>query len=121
MTVAVISDIHANLPALRAVLADIDATAPNATIWHTGDIVGYNAHPNEVIELLHSRSVIGVMGNHDAAAVDVIDVLDFIADCVMAGMARSGSVYELRLSPELLEKAFQNTVTLLKENVQIAE
>ena len=77
MTVAVISDIHANLPALRAVLADIDATAPNATIWHTGDIVGYNAHPNEVIELLHSRGVIGVMGNHDAAAVDVIDVLDF--------------------------------------------
>jgi predicted phosphodiesterase len=77
MTVAVISDIHANLPALRAVLADIDATAPNATIWHTGDIVGYNAHPNEVIELLRERGVIGVMGNHDAAAVGVIDSLDF--------------------------------------------
>jgi hypothetical protein len=51
--------------------------------------------------------------------VNLIDVLDFIADCVMAGMARSGSVYELKLSPELLERAFQNTVSLLKSNVQV--
>jgi hypothetical protein len=51
--------------------------------------------------------------------VNLIDVLDFIADCVMAGMARSGSVYELKLSPELLEKAFQNTVTLLKSQVVV--
>ncbi len=51
--------------------------------------------------------------------VNLIDVLDFIVDCVMAGMARSGSVYPLKLSPELLEKAFQNTVDLLKKNVQV--
>jgi len=51
--------------------------------------------------------------------VNLIDVLDFIVDCVMAGMARSGSVYPLELPPELLEKAFQNTVELLKRNVQI--
>jgi hypothetical protein len=51
--------------------------------------------------------------------VNLIDVLDFIADCVMAGMARSGSVYPLHLSPELLEKAFQNTVTLLKAEVRV--
>jgi hypothetical protein len=53
------------------------------------------------------------------ADVNLIDVLDFIADCVMAGMARSGSVYELKLSPELLERAFQNTVELLKAQVQV--
>ena len=53
--------------------------------------------------------------------VNLIDVLDFIADCVMAGMARSGSVYELKLSPELLERAFQNTVELLKQQVQVVE
>ena len=52
--------------------------------------------------------------------VNLIDVLDFIADCVMAGMARSGSVYELKLSPELLEKAFQNTVEMLKSQVVVA-
>lgn len=51
--------------------------------------------------------------------VDLIDVLDFIADCVMAGMARSGSVYPLQLPPELLEKAFQNTVNLLKSRVVV--
>jgi hypothetical protein len=51
--------------------------------------------------------------------VNLVDVLDFIADCVMAGMARSGKVYHLGLSPELLEKAFQNTVELLKQNVQV--
>ncbi len=51
--------------------------------------------------------------------VNLIDVLDFIADCVMAGMARSGSVYPLKLSPELLETAFQNTVEMLKREVVV--
>ncbi len=54
------------------------------------------------------------------ADVNLIDVLDFVADCVMAGMARSGSVYPLQLPPELLERAFQNTVTLLTNEVEVA-
>lgn len=53
--------------------------------------------------------------------VNLIDVLDFISDCVMAGMARSGEVYPLQLSPELLEKAFQNTIMLLKEQVEVKD
>ena len=53
--------------------------------------------------------------------VNIIDVLDFIADCVMAGMARSGSVYPLKLTPELLERAFQNTVELLKAQVVVVK
>ena len=51
--------------------------------------------------------------------VNLIDVLEFITDCVMAGMARSGSVYALHLPPEVLEKAFQNTVDLLKSQVVV--
>lgn len=51
--------------------------------------------------------------------VNLIDVLDFIVDCVMAGMARSGSVYKLELSSELLEKAFQNTVDLMRAQVVV--
>lgn len=51
--------------------------------------------------------------------VNLIDVLDFIADCVMAGMARSGSVYPLELPPELLATAFQNTVALLQRAVVV--
>ena len=53
--------------------------------------------------------------------VNLIDVLDFIADCVMAGMARSGSVYPLSLPAELLERAFQNTVTALQSQVVVAQ
>jgi len=51
--------------------------------------------------------------------VNLIDVLDYIADCVMAGMARSGSVYELKLPPDLLETAFQNTVQRLTREVTV--
>ncbi len=59
----------------------------------------------------------------DGCPVDVnlIDVLDFIADCVCAGMARSGSVYPLRLPPELLERAFQNTVELLTHQIVVVQ
>jgi hypothetical protein len=53
------------------------------------------------------------------ADVNLIDVLDFIADCVMAGMARSGTVYPLTLPPELLDRAFQNTVALLQAQVEV--
>lgn len=53
------------------------------------------------------------------ADVNLLDVLEHIADCVMAGMARSGSVYELKLSDELLQKAFTNTVNLLKSQVAV--
>lgn len=53
--------------------------------------------------------------------VNLIDVLEFIADCVMAGMARSGSVYPLQLPTQVLEKAFQNTVEMLKREVVVVK
>lgn len=52
--------------------------------------------------------------------VNLIDVLDYIADCVMAGMARSGSVYDITLPAELLSRAFANTVNTLKASVTVA-
>jgi hypothetical protein len=51
--------------------------------------------------------------------VNLIDVLEMIADCVMAGMARSGSVYPLEISPDVLMKAFNNTADLLKNQVEV--
>ena len=51
--------------------------------------------------------------------VNLIDVLEHIADCVMAGMARSGSVYDLNLLNGLLQAAFRNTVELLKAQVEV--
>jgi diadenosine tetraphosphatase ApaH/serine/threonine PP2A family protein phosphatase len=82
--IAVISDVHANLAALQAVLADIDAVAPDAAIWHTGDIVGYNAEPNEVVALLRDRGAVGVMGNHDAAVLGELDVKWFNPEAAAA-------------------------------------
>lgn len=53
--------------------------------------------------------------------VNLIDVLDMIADCVMAGMARSGSVYEIKIEPDVLMRAFQNTVEDLKSRVVVED
>lgn len=53
--------------------------------------------------------------------VNLIDVLDMIADCVMAGKARTGDVYPLNIDPAVLMKAFQNTVELLKSQVMVVE
>jgi len=53
------------------------------------------------------------------ADVNLIDVLDLIADCVMAGMGRAGSVYALNIKPDVLMAAFQNTVALLQSRVAV--
>lgn len=53
--------------------------------------------------------------------VNLVDVLEYIADCVMAGMARSGNVYEVTLSDDVLRDAFANTVELLKSQVVVVE
>jgi len=53
------------------------------------------------------------------ADVNLIDVLDFITDCTMAGMARSGSVRPLTLDPAVLQRAFENTAALLLSRVEV--
>lgn len=66
MRYALISDIHANLHALDAVLADIDAHPDVEAIYHLGDLVGYSAYPNQVIDRLRERAIGGVAGNYDS-------------------------------------------------------
>lgn len=66
MRIAVLSDIHANLEALNAVL---DAAGDVDGVWHLGDVVGYGPEPDAVVERLRTIGAIGVRGNHDAAAV----------------------------------------------------
>jgi predicted phosphodiesterase len=63
---ALISDIHANLPALRAVLSDIDSTKHVSGIYHLGDLTGYAPWPNEVVSLLRERAIPGIAGNYDS-------------------------------------------------------
>ncbi len=66
MRIAVLSDIHANLVALDAVLAAIGAVD---AVWHLGDVVGYGPDPDGVVSRLAGVGAVGVRGNHDAAAV----------------------------------------------------
>jgi predicted phosphodiesterase len=66
MRYALISDIHANLHALDAVLADIDARGGVDATYHLGDLVGYSAFPNEVVARLRERGIAGIAGNYDS-------------------------------------------------------
>jgi diadenosine tetraphosphatase ApaH/serine/threonine PP2A family protein phosphatase len=71
--VAVISDVHANLYALQAVLEEIDRNPPDA-IWCLGDTVGYGPRPNECCELVRERADLVLIGNHDLVALGSAEV-----------------------------------------------
>lgn len=66
MKYALISDIHSNLPALEAVLADIDGREDVGAIYHLGDLVGYAPWPDETAALLRERRIPGIAGNYDS-------------------------------------------------------
>jgi predicted phosphodiesterase len=66
MRYALISDVHANLPALEAVLRDIAERPGVDATYHLGDLVGYAPWPNEVVALLRKESIEGISGNYDS-------------------------------------------------------
>jgi predicted phosphodiesterase len=73
LRIAVISDIHANLHALEAVLAALDDDPPDA-IWNLGDTVGYGPRPNECCAVAIERAELSLVGNHDLVAIGAGDV-----------------------------------------------
>ena len=85
MRVALISDIHGNLPALQAVLDDI-ATTDVDEVWCLGDLVGYGAQPNECVELAAERCDLCLAGNHDLGVLDKIDIADFSPPAAAAAL-----------------------------------
>ena len=66
MKYALISDVHSNLPALEAVLADIDGREDAGAVYHLGDLVGYAPWPDETVALLRDRRITGIAGNYDS-------------------------------------------------------
>ena len=66
MRIALVSDIHANLAALDAVLDDIDRRGDVKSVYHAGDLVGYSSSPNEVVARLRERGIAGIAGNYDS-------------------------------------------------------
>jgi diadenosine tetraphosphatase ApaH/serine/threonine PP2A family protein phosphatase len=109
LRVAVISDVHGNAHALRAVLAAIEQEAPDA-VWCLGDTVGYGARPNECCALVREAADVCLAGNHDLLA-DGRAVLegDFNADAMTAG----------RWTSEVLDEASRRFIDDLEPQAQI--
>jgi diadenosine tetraphosphatase ApaH/serine/threonine PP2A family protein phosphatase len=85
LRVAVISDVHGNAHALRAVLAAVEEEAPDA-VWCLGDTVGYGARPTECCELVQAVADVCLAGNHDLLALDKEVISgDFSNDANAAG------------------------------------
>jgi diadenosine tetraphosphatase ApaH/serine/threonine PP2A family protein phosphatase len=76
VSVAAISDIHANLPALESILEAIDAAGVEE-IWCLGDVVGYGAEPDACADLVRERCDLCLVGNHDLAVLGVLDIASF--------------------------------------------
>jgi predicted phosphodiesterase len=96
MRYALISDIHANLPALEAVLADIAGRANVDATYHLGDLVGYGPWPNETIHRLRQTGIPGAAGNYDST--------------VAAGYKHCGCRYEDARQEELSHLSFAWTL-----------
>jgi predicted phosphodiesterase len=93
--ILLLSDIHANLEALEACL---EAAPPYDSVVNLGDIVGYGASPNEVIERSMSLGEVFIRGNHDKAVSGAMDLADFNP---MAALAAHWT--RNQLTPENLE------------------
>lgn len=73
--IALIGDVHANLPALEAVLSHAKAQDAQR-IWNIGDFLGYGAFPNEVIDRLRDLEVVSILGNYDRKVLKIIKKAD---------------------------------------------
>ena len=74
MRIAVLSDVHSNLHALQAVLAEVDAGEFDE-LWCLGDVVGYGPRPNECAALVRERATVCLAGNHDLVVLGKIPMV----------------------------------------------
>jgi diadenosine tetraphosphatase ApaH/serine/threonine PP2A family protein phosphatase len=91
--VAVLSDVHANLHALEAVLAEVDAGGFDE-LWFLGDLVGYGPRPNECTALLRDRATVCLAGNHDLVVLGKIPITAFADDAGVAARWTQGVLDE---------------------------
>ena len=83
MRIALLSDVHGNLPAFKAVLADIEREGVDAR-WCLGDLVGYGAQPDECVALAQETCDLCLIGNHDLVVIDKLDIAEFSMNAAIA-------------------------------------
>jgi diadenosine tetraphosphatase ApaH/serine/threonine PP2A family protein phosphatase len=81
--IAAITDIHANLPALEAVLEAIEAAGVEE-IWCLGDVLGYGVEPDACATLVRERCAVSLVGNHDLAVLGALDIGSFSEAAALA-------------------------------------
>ena len=83
MRIALFSDVHGNLPAFEAVLADIEKEGVDAR-WCLGDLVGYGAQPNECVALAKESCDLCLIGNHDLVVTGKLSIEEFSMNAAIA-------------------------------------
>lgn len=83
MRVAVISDIHGNLPAFHAALEQIEGTECEE-LWCLGDLVGYGAEPDACVELTREHAAVCLAGNHDLGVTGALPLEQFSKGAALA-------------------------------------
>ena len=83
MRIALLSDVHGNLPAFEAVLGDVEEGGVEE-VWCLGDLVGYGAQPDGCVQLARDRCDLSLAGNHDLVVTGEIPISDFSRDAAAA-------------------------------------
>jgi predicted phosphodiesterase len=104
VNVVLLSDVHANLPALKAVLDDIEQRGDAHQVLHLGDLVGYAPWPDATVALLEERGIAGVAGNYDST--------------VATDYKHCGCVYEDPRQEELSHLSYAWTRTHVSEQTK---
>jgi diadenosine tetraphosphatase ApaH/serine/threonine PP2A family protein phosphatase len=97
LRIALISDVHANLPAFRAVLDDVAEAGVDET-WCLGDLVGYGAQPDECVALAREECDVCLVGNHDLVVLGKLDIGTFSLNAALAARWTQENI-----GPEALE------------------
>jgi diadenosine tetraphosphatase ApaH/serine/threonine PP2A family protein phosphatase len=111
LRIAILSDIHSNLPALESVLAAVEEAGVDQ-LWCLGDLVGYGADPDACTALIRERCEVCLVGNHDLAVLGELDVSSFSDTAKVAAewtrrQASQETTGFLRgLSPQMTHRGF---------------
>jgi diadenosine tetraphosphatase ApaH/serine/threonine PP2A family protein phosphatase len=97
MRIALLSDVHGNLPAFEAVLADIESAGAEQ-LWCLGDLVGYGAQPDDFVALARERCTLSLAGNHDLVVTGEIPISDFSSSAAAAARWTQEVISEESLS-----------------------